>query len=70
MLLVMSRRVLIYDFDNLKEDSTPQEIKLKESLIPQITFASCASLANKPDQAGELSFWIGFVGPRRRVAHL
>ena len=49
MLLVMSRRVLIYDFDNLKEDSTPQEIKLKENLMPQITFATCASLANKPD---------------------
>ena len=49
MLLVMSRRVLIYDFDNLNEDSTPQEIKLKEDLMPQITFATCASLADKPD---------------------
>ena len=71
MLLVMSRRVLIYDFENLCEDSKPlKEIKLKEDLMPQITFASCASLAAKPDSAGELSFWIGFVGPRRRVAQL
>ena len=66
----MSTRVRIYDFDNLNDSSQPlEEIKLKK-LMPEISFASCASLAVNPDQAGELSFWIGLVGPMRRVSRL
>ena len=64
----MSRRMLIYDYNNLKGNN--QEIKLKEELIPEISFATCASLAAKANSAGELNFWLGMVGPRRRVAQL
>lgn len=68
LLLVMSRRMLIYDYNDLEGKN--QEIKLKEELIPQISFATCASLAAKANSAGELNFWLGMVGPRRRVAQL
>ena len=65
ILLVLSKRILTYDINLERID----EIILK-TLIPQASFATCAKLAFQFSSAGQLTFWLGTVGPNRKIAQL
>ena len=69
VILVLSKTVLVYNYADLE---LIHEIKLKE-VLPAASFYSCASLANDAEAnsgPGKLCFWLGAVGPRRRVSAL
>ena len=67
VILVLSKTVLIYDYANLAGGKL--EIKLS-TLLPEISFASTTSLTKSTSGPGELVFWLGAVGPRRRMSTL
>ena len=60
----MSRMCLIFDSNDIREE--PQIVKYK-NFLPDISFATSASLSKVQNGKGKLVFWLGLVGARNKM---